>query len=410
MKILIVDDNTAKAGKLANVFSAEGVAEGDIEVVNSASAARTALSKTLFDLLVIDLLLPLRAGDDPNCTSSTDLVREIAERDTLKNPRVIVGFTAYQDAEQVARLTFQERMWTIVFYDETSSSWERQFQNVTQYLKTSAPRTAPTEYTVDVCLVTALSTEMDAFLNLPWNWEEPVPIDDQTFIRRGEIVVGKESFSIIAATSARMGSVASALLVSKLISHFRPRFVVMGGICAGVKSKAKIGDAIFFDPVWEWPCGKLTAVACGTYLEPAPHQINATEFLAARAAELVKDESLPSLVTQRWKGKAGQNSPKFIVGPGASGSAVVADNKTVDAIKLQHRKLTAVEMEAYGVFAAARDCSSPKPSVMVVKAVCDFADERKNDGWQAYASFTSANYLAIFLEKYLPTIKPLCGT
>ena len=47
-------------------------------------------------------------------------------------------------------------------------------------------------------------------------------------------------------------------------------------------------------------------------------------------------------------------------------------------------------MEAYGVCAAANIAVELPPKVLILKSVCDFADVEKNDDWQDYASFTSA--------------------
>ena len=59
-------------------------------------------------------------------------------------------------------------------------------------------------------------------------------------------------------------------------------------------------------------------------------------------------------------------------------------------LKSQHRKLTGIDMETYGVYSAADEAPLPQPSVFALKSVCDFADERKNDDFQAYAAYTSA--------------------
>jgi hypothetical protein len=36
-----------------------------------------------------------------------------------------------------------------------------------------------------------------------------------------------------------------------------------------------------------------------------------------------------------------------------------------------------------------------------MKSVCDFGDEDKNNLWQHYAAFTSAQALRVFVEHYL---------
>ena len=57
-------------------------------------------------------------------------------------------------------------------------------------------------------------------------------------------------------------------------------------------------------------------------------------------------------------------------------------------------------MEAYGVFAAASEASAPQPVSVVMKAVCDFADEAEEGSFQQYAAYTSASVLARFAEDW----------
>jgi len=35
---------------------------------------------------------------------------------------------------------------------------------------------------------------------------------------------------------------------------------------------------------------------------------------------------------------------------------------------------------------------NPKPTAIIIKSVCDFADKNKNDDWQKYSSYTSAAF------------------
>jgi nucleoside phosphorylase len=96
------------------------------------------------------------------------------------------------------------------------------------------------------------------------------------------------------------------------------------------------------------------------------------------------------------------------IGPIASGSAVVADESVLPAILEQQRQLIGLEMEAYGLMAAAH-AASPKPIAFVLKSVCDFASAKKDDRFQAYAAYTSANALRVFLEKYIDEIIDMTG-
>ena len=77
------------------------------------------------------------------------------------------------------------------------------------------------------------------------------------------------------------------------------------------------------------------------------------------------------------------------------------DEEIVTEIKLQNREVCAVEMECYGVFAAATNSGNPQPQVFALKAVCDFADPHKNDKVQRYAAYSSARVTQLMLERYV---------
>ena len=89
------------------------------------------------------------------------------------------------------------------------------------------------------------------------------------------------------------------------------------------------------------------------------------------------------------------------LGPLASGAAVLADSKVSERLLSLHRKLLGIDMETYGVFCAASEASVPRPQPLVIKGICDFADEEKGDDLQRYAAYTSACVLARFAEEWL---------
>ena len=103
-----------------------------------------------------------------------------------------------------------------------------------------------------------------------------------------------------------------------------------------------------------------------------------------------------------WRGRKHDTDLKVILGPVGSGAAVRTDEEAIEELQAQHRKTVGLEMEAFGVLSAA--FASPLPEVrgFVMKSVSDFADPEKNDNFQEYAAYTSANVLKLFAEGFLP--------
>lgn len=411
MKFLIVDDNSEKLRRLISVLELAGVERASIDTSRSAWDALNRLRGTSYDVVVLDLLLPARDEDEAQLKTSLELLRQIADRDDIRKPRHLVGFTAYADAEMQARPHFQQLLWTIVQFDPTSTAWEEQFRRVVAYLRKSVETPRRRVYEVDLCLVTALQEpELAAIYDLPWHWEPAEPMDDATFVRLGRFRSGNSEYSVVAACAARMGNVAAALLSAKLIDRFSPRFLVMAGICAGIKMKVNLGDPVSFSPCWEWASGKVVPdEGAGSYLEPAPHQIAVPEFILSRMEQLKGDSKTWLDIRDRYPHKH-DSLPKLIVAPAASGPSILAHTNYTESIRLQHRKLSAIDMEAYGVMAAAASASAPKPTAFVLKSVCDFADEQKDDRWQSFAAYTSAQSVRMFFERHMSEIRDLAGT
>jgi nucleoside phosphorylase len=83
----------------------------------------------------------------------------------------------------------------------------------------------------------------------------------------------------------------------------------------------------------------------------------------------------------------------------------LADAEAVNEIKSQHRDLLGIEMEAYGVYAAAAFASRPQPKAIALKSVCDFADADKNDSAQRFAAYMSAQVMRTFFDRYFDELR-----
>ncbi len=406
MKILIVDDNPRRHGKLLAALVPECLVREDVDIVVSANDARDALRSKQYDLMVMDILLPLRSeDDDPSERHSQELLTELMEYDELRKPHLIVGLTAdRQVAERVAPL-FSSRLWTVIIYEEGNESWIQQIKNCIKYIVDTARTKAVPDYGVDVAVICALADpELKAVLNLPWSWSPARPLDDLTFVYDGKFEVGGRSASVVAASCSRMGMVSAALTAARLIEITRPRLVVMTGICAGVRGKANVGDAILADPSWDWQSGKRAQRDDQSLFAIAPHQVAVDPMLRSRFEQLRTDRGLLSGIADTWH-SAAPHQLKLVVGPVASSSAVLADQGFLAEIQAQHRDVCGVEMEAYGIYAAAANARAPKPRYMSIKSVCDFADHHKNDDYQSYAAFTSARVAQAFVERYLNDLR-----
>jgi nucleoside phosphorylase/CheY-like chemotaxis protein len=409
MRILVVDDSNEKLERVIDALVGEDLKRDDIDVAYTAFDARRLMRDVQYDLLVLDILLPMRAGDQPKSDSAVTLLTELRDRDLYKKPRHIIGLTAYDEGLRALSPIFQEQAWAIIKFGAENSTWNEQLARSVHWISSASKQRAPVDYSVDVCIVTALDTpEYDAVMRTPWNWEAAEPIDDTTFARRGSFKCNDQPYSAIAAHSPRMGMVTAALLSAKLIHAVRPRYLAMAGICAGVKGRTNYGDPVLADPCWDWQSGKHVVKEGEREFEIAPDQIATPERIRSRWEQLRADRQFWQDLKSAWP-DAPETDLRLRMGPAVSGSSVLADPEVVEAIKAQHRALVALEMEAYGVLSAARTAPCPRPTAFSLKSVCDLADEKKDDRWQAYAAYTSARSIQAFFERFMTELADIAG-
>jgi len=100
--------------------------------------------------------------------------------------------------------------------------------------------------------------------------------------------------------------------------------------------------------------------------------------------------------------KVPDRNPLVFMGPLASGSAVLADDKKVASIRRNNRKLIGIDMETFAVFYAAQIfAASNAVTALSIKSVSDFADHRKDDRYRNYAAHTSAHFVRHLISEHL---------
>ncbi len=87
------------------------------------------------------------------------------------------------------------------------------------------------------------------------------------------------------------------------------------------------------------------------------------------------------------------------VGPIASGKTVRQDPELFHQIAMFSRKVLGVEMEAAAIGCVAERSSIPS---VIAKAVSDYGDADKDDGFRKFACHAAASFLLAFVTKYPP--------
>jgi nucleoside phosphorylase len=403
VKIIIVEDNRDKLAKiLRSLRENVGTLIDEPFLARDTKEAKKALIDGSFDLMILDLSIPLDAEGPPLTGGGVDLLKEIRERSLYTLPKEVVGLTAFEELRDEAKDVFAQDLWSIIHYDPSSDGWAEQISRKIKYISASHRLQVSPSHEASLCILTALyEPELEAVLKLPWSWKDIRVDSDVANYFEGEIITSRGSHRVVAGAANRMGMPAAGVLASKMLMHFRPKFLAMVGISAGIHGRCNLGDIVAADPAWDWGSGKFIQKNGNSTFEAAPHQLGLHSAIRTKLERLSRDSGFFDSLRQKWPGAKPDTTLKLRIGPSASGATVLADATRIPLIAGQNRKLLAVEMETYAVYAAAWEGLLPQAMSLSLKSVCDFADHQKSDDYQHFAAYTSAETLKHFAENYL---------
>ncbi|MBE5997124.1 MAG: 5'-methylthioadenosine/S-adenosylhomocysteine nucleosidase [Lachnospiraceae bacterium] len=252
-------------------------------------------------------------------------------------------------------------------------------------------------YQTDVALMTVTMTEFRGVMHFH-NWKAKTFANDDQIYDVAEFERDGKKRSLVHAKIDEMGMTAAAATAMKMIYTFRPHYLIMVGIAAGIAKKEyeeqMYGDVIVPDIVWNYSSGKFVNP------EMAEIRFGDLGFLPRSTSAAIPEEILPYL---RRAVESDDNPCHAHIGPMACGSTVVANQKILDKqIYSQYRHTAGLDMESYAVVYTANHATTPRPIPIIVKSVCDFADSKKTDEFQRFAAYSSCEFAKYLYEKVLP--------
>jgi nucleoside phosphorylase len=207
-----------------------------------------------------------------------------------------------------------------------------------------------------------------------------------------------EKLKVVATTSTSMGLTAASIVTTQLIMQYRPKIVVMIGIAAGTRDGNKqFGDVLIADPSVDYNSGKVVIADGVRDFLPDPYPIGLNPRVRSLLHKYKGNHSIFDSIREGWSGKVPPSRNHLYVGPLGAADQVIDDATRVLEIQRNWRKLIGVEMETYGVYRACYEAPEPKPRMVSIKAVCDFAAE-KSDSWQAFAAYVAAQFAIRFFK------------
>ncbi len=125
MNILIVDDSIDKIAKIVSVIE-QVSSDFFIDSVNDSHRAQLKLRSTKYDLLIVDLLLPIRVGEEPLPNGGELLIKEIKRKEILIPPSLIVGITQHEEYES----NFSS-IWKLLIYNK--GNWDDDLKEIVEH-------------------------------------------------------------------------------------------------------------------------------------------------------------------------------------------------------------------------------------------------------------------------------------
>lgn len=393
MRILIVDDVHEKIRKIMQtVLEVEGIVRNDIDYAVETTMAKEMLLENEYDLMILDLLMPIEIIDESIENAGAEFIDEILGIDSIKKPIEIIILSAYEDCETEFIKSNSRNAFHMLKYDISSVAWQDKLKDIIKYRLLYSLQKKSEQ--VDYAIITTVPVETKAVRALAKDWRRIVFENDPNSYYVAEFEKDGLKKKVVNVQSSDMGMVAASISTMNLNYHFKPKYIFITGIAAGIGDHC-YGDIIVPSEVWNYSSGKYVDKEGELSFLPEPKVIPLDE----KMANLVRQDYLKVLkeIHEAWPINNEVdlliNKTKLSIysSPLASGAAVIANFQLVKDMILSHsRKTGGIDLEAYGVFAAARSLCDNKPIAVCVKSISDFANKDKGDGYQPYASYTSA--------------------
>lgn len=409
IKILIVDDNHQKISQVRDALIAGyNIPDDMIDTACCQSEGRDKMSKTAYDVVVLDLVLPFGSEDEPEQDGGIKFLRLIEQNSTIKLPLQVIGLTEYEEEYNNNKEEFNKFLFQLILRKQGDTAWRDDLLRVVGFVsraKTSMLDTMQVRYKYDILILCALQEEFRELLNAfgEGSWKR-VKVTEGKFVAHETNIesVYLKTYRVLAYCIGKPGVVATATMASYLINSCSPKCVFMTGITGGIKKDGlKLGDVVIAESIQDYATGKIQGYQNEVKLLREIHQIPADPMLLSQMSDFlldVQNESVMNVKIRKSHLQHGNENYCVHKAPTICGPFVMAADQVVEQIKKDNRKLAAIDMEGFGLMTVSYLLHVP---TLWIKGISDMAGEDKNDDYHATASFASAALLHGFIKEGL---------
>lgn len=208
-----------------------------------------------------------------------------------------------------------------------------------------------------------------------------------------------QKMHIVVVSQVFMGMAEAARTTTAAILAFRPKLVMMAGICAGKEGETKLGDLIIANDVFDYSTGKLFQDALEHRPPHRPIDVSLASFVNNTLVN--HSETIFAKINEKFHGDPPSGCKIHFASMG-SGPWVVDTPQIFEDIRSHIvGNCIALDMEAYAVAMAAAQMNVPW---IIAKSVQDYANGEKSKTetkFRAYAAFSSAYLLCEHIPKMM---------
>lgn len=413
IQILLLDDSKDKRESLKDVIYPL-LPQGEILIEEACCLVdgREMLQEKTYDMLILDMVLPERSEDqerEMNRRGGVELLNEIYINQSIKKPIQIIGLTEFEDEFSEQQKEFKDKLWYLLFYSRKNNDWKIQLKEKVcqlEQMKKDLETSIKNHNKFDLGIICALNEEFimmqKTFVNCKW---KSIQIEGLPYVFKITNITSShmKDYSIMAACANKPGICATSILASTMYNRFGIDTIFMTGITAGINNgDVALDDIIIADAIHDYASGKLKEEVSGDirFLKEM-NQIPANRSLIALVADFISNpehlrtinDSIHDANLKDEKDNVSVCIAKTVCVP-----LVIASSGIVEKLQEDERKLQALDMEGFALYATAHTLNK---KALWIKAVSDYADVKKEDSRHNTCCFASGVFLYEFIREML---------
>jgi CheY-like chemotaxis protein len=170
INILIVDDNKSKTGAISDLInSVTGEIKANIEIAGNIGSASKKISNTKYDLVILDLNIPLVDGKESQKDGGLRLLNNLKRQNKLKWPKKLIGLTAYKESFEKYNKEFTDDSYLLIEYSNTNTDWQKPICSIIGQIydaarKGASPKGTFSRFEMTIICITYLVVVVSIFL------------------------------------------------------------------------------------------------------------------------------------------------------------------------------------------------------------------------------------------------------